>query len=112
MRTNNRLIVLERAIEAVTLLRPVVERIRQRDRSLADQIRRAASSIVLNVGEGAYSDPGNRRARLHTACGSANETRVALRVAAAWGYLEITSVNAVTAKLDEVVAMLWQWKGQ
>jgi hypothetical protein len=55
------------------LLRPLIRRVRAHDRSLAEQIRRAASSVVLNLGEVAYSDPGNQRARLFTACGSAND---------------------------------------
>ena len=39
-------------------------RIKQRDKSLADQLSRAASSIALNIGEAELSDPGNRKSRL------------------------------------------------
>jgi four helix bundle protein len=95
------------ALELVAALRPLVPRIQRRDRSLADQLRRAASSVVLNVCEANYSDPGNRRARFHTAAGSANETRGALRLARAWGYVG-NEVRAAEQLLDRVLAMLWK----
>ena len=41
------------------------QRIKQRDKALADQLSGAASSISLNLGEAEFSDPGNRRARAH-----------------------------------------------
>jgi hypothetical protein len=56
-----------------------------------------------------YSDPGNRRARLFTACGSANETRVALRTAAAWGYIDEVDADRADRKLDLVVAKTYRW---
>jgi four helix bundle protein len=83
MRTHSKLHVLDDAITAVEALRPLVTRIRAYDKSLADQLRNAASSMVLNIGEAAYSDPGNRRAGFSTASGSASEARVALRLAGA-----------------------------
>jgi four helix bundle protein len=73
------------ALELVAALRPLMPRIRRAERSLADQLSRAANSIVLNICETAYSDPGNRRAGFHTAAGSANEVRGALKLARAWG---------------------------
>jgi len=67
--------------ELIAVLRPLLPRIQRRDRALAVQLTRAASSISLNISEANYSCPGNRRARFFTAAGSANETRAALRVA-------------------------------
>ena len=52
------------SIELITALRPIVARIKRCDRSLADQLTRAASSVSLNIAESNYSDPGNRKARL------------------------------------------------
>jgi four helix bundle protein len=43
--------VAQVSIELIQLLRPLVERIRRRDRSLADQLVRAANSIALNIAE-------------------------------------------------------------
>jgi hypothetical protein len=52
------------SIEMIEAVRPVVPRIKRHDRSLADQLVRAASSVALNIAEGEHSDPGNRKARL------------------------------------------------
>jgi four helix bundle protein len=60
---------------------------RRYDRSLADQLVRAASSVALNIAEPDASDAGNQRARFCTAAGSASEVRAALRLAVAWGYV-------------------------
>ena len=73
------LIVGEVSLELVEALQPLVSRIKRQDRSLADQLVRAASSISLNIAEADYSDPGNKRSRLFTAAGSANEVRAAVR---------------------------------
>ena len=74
------------SLELIAALRPLALRIRRHDRSLADQLVRAASSVTLNIAEAKYSDPGNKKARFFTAAGNANETLAALRVAVAWGY--------------------------
>jgi|SRR5688572_3613712 len=100
--------VAEVAYEVVAELRPLMPRIRRSDRSLADQLLRAANSMVLNIGEAEYSDPGNRRSRFYTAAGSANETRSALRLATAWGHLAPDQIERPRALLDEVMAMLWR----
>jgi four helix bundle protein len=70
--------VAELSIQLIETLQPMMLRIKSKDKALEDQIRRAASSIALNLGEAEFSDPGNRRARFHTAAGSAGETRNAL----------------------------------
>ena len=96
------------SLEMVTAIRPLVGSIRRRDRSLADQLVRAASSVALNISEAEYSDPGNRRARLFTAAGSANESRTALKLAVVWGYCRAPDAEAALALADRVVAMLWR----
>jgi four helix bundle protein len=96
------------SIELIEALRPIVPRIKRHDRSLADQLGRAASSIALNIAESNYSDPGNRKARLFSAAGSANETRTALRIAVAWGYVVPRDAEAARALVERVVAMLWK----
>jgi four helix bundle protein len=102
------LIVHQVALDTITLLRPLMPRIQRHDRPLAVQITRAASSVALNIAEAEYSDPGTRRARFHTAAGSANETRSALAVAMAWGYVTAEQSQRPLAELDRVVAMLWR----
>src|SRR4051812_246970 len=87
---------------------PVMPRLRARGPPLADQPMGAASSVVLNIGESNYSDPGNRRARLFTAAGSANETRLALRVAVAWRIFKAEEIEAACTLLDGVLRILWK----
>ena len=99
--------VEEYAYDLIGALQPLVVRIKRQDRSLADQLTRAASSVALNIAEAAYSDPGNKRARLFTAAGSANETRAALRVAIAWSYLSQVEATVPLGLLDRILAILW-----
>jgi four helix bundle protein len=77
-------------------------------RGFAVQLRSAASSMVLNIAVSEYSDPGNRRARLFTAAGSANESRSAVRLAVAWGYVKGERAADVLARLDRAMAILWK----
>ena len=100
--------VAELSVELVEALVPLMSRIKQRDKSLADQLTRAASSISLNCAEAQYSDPGNRRARLHTAAGSAGETRMALRLAVAWRYVLAGDAQKARALVERILAMLWK----
>ena len=65
----------------------VAEEIARKDQDLAKQLRRAATSIVLNLAEGAYSRGGNRSARYHTAMGSAAEVRAILELAEGAGWI-------------------------
>jgi four helix bundle protein len=102
------LAVHQLALEAISALRPLIPRIQRHDRELAKQLKAAASSAALNIGEAEYSDPGTRRARFHTAAGSANESRSAVAVATAWGYITRDEAHAALELLDRVVAMLWR----
>ena len=91
--------VYDRARRVVRELAPLVHTIREHDRSLADQLKRAAQSVVLNIAEA--------RARFSTACGSAKEVRAALNVASDWGYIERHTATHLDERLDEVCAITW-----
>jgi four helix bundle protein len=95
-------------LELITELKPLMPSIRKHRRSLASQLMDAADSIGLNLSEGALNDDGNRRARYHTAAGSANETRMALRIAIGWGYIAPERAARALQLLDRIVAMLWK----
>ena len=101
------LIVHQVALEMVTEIKPLIDRIARHDRPLSQQMKKSASSVPLNIGEGAYSRGGNAMARFEDAAGSASETRSALKVALAWGYVGEAPVQQVDAKLDRILAMLW-----
>jgi len=99
--------VYVRAHDLITELPPLIEAVRKRDRKLADQLRRAAQSVVLNIAEGRGNDAGNARLRFATACGSAKEVRAALGVASDWGYIEPRVVEPLDRRLDRVCAITW-----
>jgi len=99
-------ITYEVSLELICSLRDVVPIIKKHDKDLADQIQRAASSVTLNLGEGARSTAGNQRARYESAHGSANEVKAALQVAASWGWIEDASRQL--AVLDRLLALLWR----
>ncbi|MRG97143.1 four helix bundle protein [Polyangium spumosum] len=95
------------AIEMLRMLRPVMERIGSKDPNLGDQLRRAATSIPLNLSEGAYSQGRNERARWHTAMGSAAEVRACLDVAEALGYVDGVD-EELRIKLEHLIGTLYR----
>ncbi|MBT8451245.1 MAG: four helix bundle protein [Deltaproteobacteria bacterium] len=99
--------VYDRARSVVQELAPLVHSIREHDKSLAEQLKRAAQSVVLNIAEARGNDAGNARARFSTACGSAKEVRAALNVASDWGYIERHTAMHLDERLDEVCAITW-----
>ena len=99
--------VYVRARKVVRELRPLVESVRARDAKLADQLRRAAQSVVLNIAEGRGSKAGLARVRFMNACGSAKEVRAALDVAGDWGYIDARRAHLIDAELDQICAITW-----
>jgi four helix bundle protein len=97
--------IYEMMIDVMKGLRPVVTQIEEHDRDLARQLRRASSSVALNISEGSGSNGGTRRERYRNALGSARETGACLDVAMACGYVgEIDST--LLDRLDKVRAVL------
>ncbi len=99
--------VYVRAQGIVRELPPLIARVQKRDKKLADQLRRAAQSVLLNIAEGRGNKDGNAELRFATACGSAKETRAALYIAGEWGYLDPKRVVELDARLDDVCAITW-----
>jgi four helix bundle protein len=87
-------------------LRPIVTQIEAHDRDLARQLRRAASSIALNVSEASGSSGGTRRERYRNALGSARETGACLDVAQAFGYVDDVDAKLLDT-LDHIRATLF-----
>jgi len=92
-------------IQVLGMLRGVLTQIERHDRDLGNQLRRAASSVALNLAEGSGSHGGTRLARYRTALGSARETVACLDVAVALGYVERVEW-ALQTQLHQVQAML------
>ena len=99
--------VYVRAREINREVEPFLRTIRERDAKLANQLQRAAQSVVLNIAEARGNDAGNARLRFATACGSAKEVRAALHVASDWGYIEAQRAAHLDDRLDRVCAITW-----
>jgi four helix bundle protein len=95
------------SLELVRALRPLVEVVATKDRDLASQIRRAASSIALNVSEGTERSGGDRPYHFRVAFGSAREVRAGVHLAVAWGYLPAGASTSALALLDRLGSLLW-----
>ena len=98
-------IVYNVALELVRALRPIVPELRNHSRDLADQVERAATSLVLNLGEGNRRAGKDRRRFFVMAQGSAAEIRAALDVADAWGWPALA--RDARAILDRECGLLW-----
>ena len=99
---------LELSIDLIRSLRSPVEVLRSRDPGLHKQIRAAASSVAMNLGEGNRRVGADRRHFFRIAAGSAEEVRMALRVAEAWGDLEMGAITEPLQLLDRLLGMLWR----
>jgi four helix bundle protein len=93
------------AIDLIRSLRPVVESLAVKDKDLADQLQRAATSVCLNLAEGSRRSKGDRRRFYGYANGSAMEARAALDAAEAWGWLG--DVVEPRRLLDRLLGLLW-----
>ena len=101
----NTLVAYKVAQALIPKLAPLAIKIERNDRDLADQLRRAASSVALNIGEGARSMKGNKPKHYAIASGSAGEVKAALDVAIGWGW--IVEPRDALATLDHLLALLW-----
>ena len=99
------LIAYSVALDLIRELRSVVAQLRQYSPDAADQVERAASSIVHNLAEGGRRNGRDPKRFFDMAHGSAAEIRGALDVADAWGW-RVDSEQA-RALLDRELALLW-----
>ena len=99
------LVAYDVALDLVRALRPVVAQLRGYSPEAADQVERAASSIVLNLAEGGRRGGRDPRRFFDMAHGSAGEIRGALDLADAWGW-QVESGQA-RVLLDRELGLLW-----
>ena len=84
---------------------PIIKLIATHDRNLADQLRRAVTSVALNLAESDGQAGGHRKQRRLTALGSAREVAACLEIGAALAYAEPVS-GAVNGRLDHIIGTL------
>ena len=99
---------LEMSLTVLSQLAPIETKLRQRRKSLADEVVRAGESVALNISEGRQRAGLDRADFYRRAAGSASELTTALRIARARGYITPDDHAAVDAALDRVRAMLWR----
>ena len=96
------------AAEFIVAVRPLVLAIELRDRNLADQLRRSATSAALNVAEGNRRDGRDRASRFRIASGECAEAVAALQIAIAWEYVAEDAIATPLALADRLCAVLWR----
>jgi len=100
-------VAYEISLDLIRQLRPIVALIAARDPSLADQLRRAASSVPLNLAEGRRRCGRDRTYHYRIAAGSAAEALAALDVALAWQLADEAPLATARATADRVLGLLW-----
>jgi four helix bundle protein len=95
------LIVLER-------LGPIEKKVRQKRKSLADEMGRAGESVPLNLSEGHKRAGLDRADFFRRAAGSGGELTTCLRISLLRGYITKEDFDWVDEPLDRVRAMLWK----
>ena len=92
-------------LEVLGQCQPVLRRIELKDRDLARQLRKALSSVPLNVAEASDQRGKKRGSHYSIALGSAREAWSALLAAEAWGYVDAPSPD-LKARFDHVIGTL------
>ena len=100
------MIVLESSLALAGELVELLRQVGRKDRSLADQMRRAAQSVVLNCAEAQHARGKRSVDRFSIAYGEASELKAALRLVRVFGYAEVG--EQLMRRCDEVCAMLYR----
>ncbi len=101
------LIAYKLAVDLARSLRPAIDAVTRHDKALADQMRRATTSIVLNIAEGERRVGRDQTHLYRIAAGSASEVRAALDVASVWGYVDDEPIAHARELLDRELGLLW-----
>ncbi len=98
---------LELALDAIRHLVTPLADIARRDPDLAQQLRRAAASMALNLGEGRRRQGRDRLHLWRVAAGSADEVVTALRVAESFELVTRAAIAPALERCDRVLAITW-----
>ncbi len=96
------------AVETAGAVLRLVSTVPSTVKFLADQVRRAACSVPLNLAEGHGRSGGDRTYHYRVAYGSAKEAGSALELLAAGGYVDGVAAARAAELLDRVRAMTWR----
>lgn len=104
---HERLLAYQRACEFVTCVAELLRNLPRGESALADQLRRAGDSLLLNLAEGAGRTAPLEKARFYEiARGSGAECGAALDVCAIRGLASAATLARARSLLIEVVRML------
>jgi len=98
--------IYDLSLELVRRLKPYVDAISRCDPDLGRQLRRALTSVPLNIAEGSYARGRNRQSLYQVALGSAKETGACLDVAVRFEYIERVD-EEILAMLSSICAVLY-----
>jgi four helix bundle protein len=98
---------LSLSYDLVSALSSVIPAVAEHNRDLADQLRRAAASVALNLAESTGNKRGNRRLRIESAFGSAQETKAALHIARCWYRIDDEAARRSFELADAIARMCW-----
>ena len=102
--------IYQDALEVVRELVPLVAQIDRHDVDLARQLKKARSSIPLNVAEGSHARGARRNLHYGYAKGSANECIAVLESAHAAGYIQVLP-ESVIDRLRKIIGTLYRCIG-
>ena len=95
------------ALDLIRALRPLCEQVARPGADLADQLRRAATSVALNLGEGVRRTGRDKKRAYRIAAAEAQEVRIALEAAVAGGWLDDAAVTAARALAERVARVTY-----
>ena len=97
-----------RSVDLLRTLAPLLKSLTATDAKLADQLRRAAQSTLLNIAEANRRSGRDRHNRFRIALASAAEVTAALDAALVLDYVDLAVVADSLALADRVRAMTYR----
>ena len=99
---------LDVALQLAQALGAILPSIARHDRDLARQLRRAGTSVGSNLSEGSQRSGRDRLQLYRISGGSAAEVHTQLRLAVAWGYVDVEVAAEAIALADRSTALAWR----
>ncbi len=100
------------ATQVASLLLASLTKVPAAYRDLADQARRAVTSVPLNIAEASGRTGKDRSHHFRIAYGSAQETTVAVQLLRSVGVVSTSDEAVLMPLLDRVKAMTWRLAGR